>query len=148
MMTASVHSNVTTASATLPRTNISAASRASSSGGGGTRKIIATTANTKEHTQRKVCVLSYLWATLLFAAGVLVQGGESKTIVETDEWKACVAKTGGCTTLHLDIYGALGDHLTGTIPENLCSVNPKLYVLYVRMNGQCPQMYFCSVYSV
>eukprot|EP00729_Bicosta_minor_P005553 gene5553-11941_t len=131
MVIVRAHFNVTTATATMPTTNNSAtmSSRGSSNVRGGTRKIMAPTANAKEHTQRKVCVPSSFWAALLFAAGVLVQGGESATIVETKEWKACVAKKGGCTQIDVQRRG-----LTGTIPANICEVNPNLQRLILSVN--------------
>lgn len=144
MVIVRAHFNVTTATATMPTTNNSAtmSSRGSSNVRGGTRKIMAPTANAKEHTQRKVCVPSSFWAALLFAAGVLVQGGESATIVETKEWKACVAKKGGCTQIDVQRRG-----LTGTIPANICEVNPNLQRLYVLLMTDALLCY-CSVQFV
>lgn len=47
----------------------------------------------------------------LFIVGTFAGRGESLTIEETDEWKACVRNPSGCWQLILDY-----DRLTGSIP--------------------------------
>lgn len=47
----------------------------------------------------------------LFIVGTFAGRGESLTIEETDEWKACVRDPSGCTVLNLWSKG-----LTGSIP--------------------------------